>query len=296
LLTKRPISLEKLHQFADQGYLYAIVDACDAPVVPLKMQELGETQALSLFKGTPKEDYWAVAPYLLRVRPETLRWIRESFWNDPWGIFLFSKSTLEEMHQHFRGLLVVLKPDGRYWFFRYYDPHVLETFLATCSPAEAKMILGTARACAISIRGSDQCIMFLGKEGGTLAHMFLVRREHEELLDQKALLKFQFQTLEHLKRCFPEQCHFLKDATLLDLVRHGIEQARSYGILDQLNVGQYIDLLFVFGPGFERNSNLPWAREILTDPACQCATLKINRLYEAGLDFLARVAHSTPTI
>lgn len=64
----REESTDWLNSFVHSGYLYAIVDACGAPAVPPKMQQLGQTKAQSLFKGSAQESYWAVAPYLARVK------------------------------------------------------------------------------------------------------------------------------------------------------------------------------------------------------------------------------------
>lgn len=145
LLKTQEIALEKLRQFAESGYLYAVIDSTDAPKVPPKMQELGEEKAVSLFKGTAQQDYWALAPYLAKVDVEMLRWLFENVWKEPWGIFALSKSSLEELRSHFRKFLVVQLPDGKPWFFRFYDPRILATFLGACNEAELREFFGTVR-------------------------------------------------------------------------------------------------------------------------------------------------------
>src|SRR5689334_20467389 len=83
-LELRPTTIDELRRFAEAGYLYAVIDACDAPAVPEKAKKLGEEFAVSLFKGSAEEDYWAVAPYLFKVLPETLDWIVATLWKEPW--------------------------------------------------------------------------------------------------------------------------------------------------------------------------------------------------------------------
>lgn len=146
LLKTQEIALEKLRQFAEGGYLYAVLDSTDAPKVPPKMQELGEEKAVSLFKGTAQQDYWAVAPYLTKVDVPVLRWLFENVWKEPWGIFAVSKASTEELQSHFRKFLVVQLPDGKPWMFRFYDPRIMATFLGACSEDELRDFFGVVRA------------------------------------------------------------------------------------------------------------------------------------------------------
>ena len=145
-LEMQPATLEQMHRFAEGGYLYAILDACDAPAVPDKARELGETAAVSLFKGSAQEDYSTVAPYLFKVSPETLDWIVATLWNQPWGVFVLSKADLESLRLHFRHFLLVQLPDGERWFFRYYDPRILKVYLPNCIEWELQKFICTKTA------------------------------------------------------------------------------------------------------------------------------------------------------
>jgi len=150
VLRFREMTLDELEQLVRSGSVYAIIDACDSPAVLPKMHELGESRAVSLFTGTPKEEYWAVAPYLAQVDDILLHWLHEILWAEPWGIFIFAKASLNELQHHFRDLLIVRMPDGGYWFFRYYDPRVLPKYLPTCSAEELKSVYGPVRAYGFS--------------------------------------------------------------------------------------------------------------------------------------------------
>lgn len=288
------MSLERLRELAELGYLYAIVDACGAPAVPPKMQELGETETLSLFKGTPKEDYWAVAPYLLRVSIGTLCWLQENLWNDPWGIFLFSKASFEELHQHFRALLVVQKPDGQYWLFRYYDPRVLETFLGTCASEETERILGPARACGITVKDSTQCTIFLGKESGPLTHIFSIRPDHEEFLNQAAMINFEFRLFNHLNECFPQQCRVLGAKGVREVMIYGIRWAQYYGIRGEGEICQYLNALFTLGPGFDNHPALSSVKQILNDRQ-QMSSAKIAHLSSSVVAVFGSLSRASTT-
>ena len=160
LLKTQEIALEKLRQFAESGYLYAVIDSTDAPKVPPKMQELGEEKAVSLFKGTAQQDYSAVAPYLAKVDVEMLRWLFENVWKEPWGIFALSKASLEELRSHFRKFLVVQLPDGKQWMFRFYDPRIIATFLEACSETELKGFFGLVRGYIVVSDAQQSSVLF----------------------------------------------------------------------------------------------------------------------------------------
>jgi len=142
-LRAEKITPRTLAEIAEQASLYAILDACDAPLVPAKMKELGAAAA-SLFQGTAREDYWAVAPYLAQVDINLLRWLFENVWREPWGVFVIANAELSELSNHLRSLLFVHAEGGRNLFFRYYDPRVLSRYLASCDGNELRAFYGPA--------------------------------------------------------------------------------------------------------------------------------------------------------
>ncbi len=86
LVSTEIVPLSDLQKLASQRQLYAILDACDAPAVPTKVKGLGEEIGISLYRGEAEEDYWAIAPYLVRVDPSLLDWIIITLWEQSWGI------------------------------------------------------------------------------------------------------------------------------------------------------------------------------------------------------------------
>ncbi len=123
-------------------HLFAVVDACDEPLVPPKVRELGTERAVSLYRGSAEVDYWAIAPYLVRVDAALLEWIATHLWEKPWGFFALADVQLSELRKHFRRFLTVLDPDGERVYFRFYDPRVLPVFLASAGPAERRQFVG----------------------------------------------------------------------------------------------------------------------------------------------------------
>lgn len=145
-IEKHPV--ETLEPLSRQGGLFALVDACDAPEVPVMCQSLGESHAVSLYSGDAATTYSDIAPYLVHVdSEEVLDWLRQHLWETPWGIFVLSPgSNLNALRRHFRQFLMVQDPDGEEMYFRFYDPRVLPSFLPTCLPAEVRVLFGPVTA------------------------------------------------------------------------------------------------------------------------------------------------------
>lgn len=208
LLQTQEMSLEQLRRFAESGYLYAILDATDAPAVPPKMEEMGEQRAVSLFHGNAQEQYWAVVPYLVAVDPPTLDWIVETLWKEPWGIFVLAKADLGTLSQHFRRFLVVQLPDGEKWFFRFYDPRMLKTYLTNCTAQELNKFFESIRA--IGVAGSAPVCMEFLMAGARNQQVFpthlpglTIRREQAQELDRKAAENFLDRMVAHVCDIFP---------------------------------------------------------------------------------------------
>jgi hypothetical protein len=149
LLQTRPATLDELRELAGGGRLYAVIDACDTPAVPEKAREVGDARAVSLYRGTSDEMYWAFAPYLFVVDGELLDWIVSELWSEPWGIFAVSDEDMDAVRRHFRRFLLVQAPNGEQWYFRFYDPRVLSLFLPTADAEQLTEIFQLVRALGV---------------------------------------------------------------------------------------------------------------------------------------------------
>lgn len=137
--------------------LYAILDACDEPRVPAKVHELGTDKAVSLYRGTAQQDYWAIAPYLAIVNEDLLNWIVESLWDDPWGIFTVSELSLQEVRKHFRRFLMVEDPDGNDLYFRLYDPRVFTSVIPSLTKPQTEDLFGGIDSVTCQLQPGKWC-------------------------------------------------------------------------------------------------------------------------------------------
>jgi hypothetical protein len=155
-LLEEKVLFEKLGEIARNGTLWAILDACDAPEVPSRVHQLGNTKAVSLYRGRAELAYWGIAPYLVSVDETLLVWIRQTLWTTPWGIFVEADGDLERLRTHFRKFLLVEGSRGRKMYFRFYDPRVLQTFLRRCNDTELIEFFGPIRRILLGQGGGDQ--------------------------------------------------------------------------------------------------------------------------------------------
>ena len=149
-ISTRTISVSQLAPWAARGQLFAILDATDAPAVPERAESLGESRAISLYRGRAEEDLSAIAPYLVQLDWATLEWITSTLWSEPWGVLVLTNVPLESLRTHFRRFLVVNSPEGEAWYFRYYDPRVLGRYLETCLPEEVTDFFGPVIAYGVT--------------------------------------------------------------------------------------------------------------------------------------------------
>jgi hypothetical protein len=139
------MNVQKLNQQLFNGFnrIYAVLDGAAVPGLQMKLFETN-TEYVCLYRGELKPDIAEVAPYLIRMVPETQfsNWVLTEGWGKNWGVFAQSRYSLAEMRKHFRTFLTVHDETGKPLLFRYYDPRVLRTFLPTCNKDELKKFFG----------------------------------------------------------------------------------------------------------------------------------------------------------
>jgi len=123
--------------------LYAVLDAArDTKILVLLLQSKEEYH--SLYEGEQGAKLAQVAPYLVRLKPDSLlleKLVREG-WGQSWGVYLTCSGEIQEVRRHLRHFLEVMLPEGKQVYFRFYDPRVMRVFLPTCTPEETNYFFG----------------------------------------------------------------------------------------------------------------------------------------------------------
>lgn len=93
--------------------------------------------------------------------------------------------------------------------------------------------------------------------------MLTIRRDQIEVLNTDMRRRFEIRMAAHVNQFFAERCKLLGEAGVREWVADGINRAATYGIKAEIDVCRYIDVMFVFGREFDRDSRFPWATRIL---------------------------------
>lgn len=126
---------------------YVVLDGASTPEL-LEQLEEQQPDYECLYRGELSEELAEVAPYLVRLLPDTAftDWVLLNGWGRHWGIFALSTNEIRDVRKHFRSFLIVKDPEGKKLYFRYYDPRVLSVFLPTCTPSELQTMAGPLSA------------------------------------------------------------------------------------------------------------------------------------------------------
>ncbi len=113
--------------------------------------------------------------------------------------------------------------------------------------------------------------------------MLIIRQNQKNAFEAAARNDFVERMLVHLNKFFPKHYEALGEDNCRELVDHGIENAATYDIVNERDVCKYIDLMVSFGVEFDKNPELPWAGEILTDESWKNASKKTDALFNTGI-------------
>ena len=135
--------LRRLIFSTENQSVYAVLDGASVPDLLEKLQTAKEEWA-SLYRGELEPDLAEVAPYLVKLRPDSplTTWILTEGWGQHWGTFVVTPVGLEALRRHFRGFLRVRDHTGKILYFRFYDPRVLRVYVPTCRRDEIKAFYG----------------------------------------------------------------------------------------------------------------------------------------------------------
>lgn len=142
----------------EPGPLYAVLDsAVDRRVLQLIRESIDPHR--SLYDGLKGDTLANVAPYLVALRRDSgllERLVTEGL-GRRWGIFLSSQERFDEVRRHLRRFLMVEDRDTREaYYFRYYDPRTLPTFLRTCTVRQYSIFFGASREVSVFLAENER--------------------------------------------------------------------------------------------------------------------------------------------
>lgn len=128
----------------DGEALYAVLDGASVPGLLDRLDVEAALETACLFRGQLEPDMAEVAPYLVKLEPESefAQWVVGTGWGQHWGSFVTTRQSFYRLRDHLRALTLVYRRDGTPLYFRFYDPRVLNVFLPSCSPKQLKDMFG----------------------------------------------------------------------------------------------------------------------------------------------------------
>ncbi|MBN6071524.1 DUF4123 domain-containing protein [Aggregatibacter actinomycetemcomitans] len=151
-------------------HFYAVVDCAKAVSFPSRLKTAGRLE--NLYTGNLGQTPEDRAPYLLEFDPyqqETVAFFQRLFrrggskvfshWEINPVIFLKSRKGFDEVYCHLRKWTHLSEPDtGKWYFFRFYDPVVLNRYLPELShyPAQLAALFGVKRPSAEASAAFDR--------------------------------------------------------------------------------------------------------------------------------------------
>ena len=139
--------------FAENAKLFAIIDGAQAVELAFVARLMGHP-VYTLFSGDMAEAVAHAGPHLVAVGqplPFLEKWVETMGRNA--GILLQTTAELEVLYAHLREIFVVTDEEGQEYFFRYYDPRVIRTFLPTCTASELKEFFGVVDRWIVENKG-----------------------------------------------------------------------------------------------------------------------------------------------
>lgn len=105
--------------------------------------------------------------------------------------------------------------------------------------------------------------------------MLIIRIDQQRALAENRRRCFEQEIAAELQARLPECCAALGEE-LSEAISYGVERAIAYGLNAEVGVAAFVKLMFIFGPDYETDPQLPWAHLSLTaiDPADQASRIR----------------------
>src|SRR5580704_16119961 len=142
--------------------IYGIVDGARDLELAFEAKCLYKQQIRTLFEGDVASALADVAPYLIMIDPRggyLKSWA--SHWGNSAGILFTTSADPHDLYAHLRHIFIVEDEQNQPYFFRFYDPRVLRTFLPTCAPRQLGEFFGPVRTWICETAEGDGCSVYL---------------------------------------------------------------------------------------------------------------------------------------
>lgn len=113
--------------------------------------------------------------------------------------------------------------------------------------------------------------------------MLKIRPEQIEVFRQTSLQKFEDEMIIHSQNFSPILSKVLGEEQLRVAVHSAINRADTYGFTNRGSIRLFIELMFLFGSGFDTDPQYPWIANILKDSSFEME--RAEQLYQKILEY-----------
>jgi hypothetical protein len=140
--------------------LYALVDGAQAFELAFTARLMGH-ELYTIFSGELAETAAHVGPCLVAVGERSAflqKWIEQI--GSHAGVLFESSAPFDTVCAHLRSVFVAVDEEGQEYFFRFYDPRVLRSFLPTCREDELREFFGPVDRWIAESEDGSACTVF----------------------------------------------------------------------------------------------------------------------------------------
>jgi hypothetical protein len=103
--------------------------------------------------------------------------------------------------------------------------------------------------------------------------MLVIRKEQMAAFSRDLWVRFEWQALAHVRRCFPDHVRTLGEEDTMLRVQDGLRRAQNHGFESEHDLLRFLNVMFVLGVDFDSAEEYSWTREILesraSSPSCR---------------------------
>lgn len=156
----------------DGTNVFAVLDGASIPDLLDKLYVDDRPEFECLYTGDIAPDLAEAAPYLVRLEPASsfTEWALSQGWGKHWGVFAVSAADFRALRHHLRRFLIVHDVNGKAYYFRFYDPRVLRTYLPSCNPGELASFFGPVETWIMEAEDPKTALRFNLNEAKLASH------------------------------------------------------------------------------------------------------------------------------
>jgi hypothetical protein len=113
-----------------------------------------------------------------------------------------------------------------------------------------------------------------------------IRKHQMALFKEAGTRAFEDEMLPHLARFAPKHAEMLGERGMRRLVRVGLDRAERHGLTHRGPVRLYIELMLLFGGGFEADPLLPWAGRVFGHRRITTQALRADALWVESMGYI----------